>query len=276
MEHNEFEIKSFDGLSLYAQSWHPEEKARAVICLVHGLGEHSGRYVDLADRLTKAGYIILSFDLRGHGRSEGQRGHTPGYEALIKDIDSYLNKSKEKYSQLPIFLFGYSLGGNLVLNYALRRNAEIKGVIVVGPWLRLSFKPSVFKIILGKITNKIWPSFSQLTGLENEVICKDPKICKSRENDSLVHNQISARMFISVNQAGEWAIEHAFEFSLPLLIMQGGDDRLSSVQASREFADKIKTDCTLKIWDGLYHEIHKEPEKEKIFQFLINWIEKQK
>lgn len=275
MKHNEFYFKTFDGVSLYGRCWHPEEKPRAMIFLVHGLGEHSGRYTDLADRLTKARYVIFSFDLRGHGRSEGQRGHIPSYEALMKDIDSSLNKAKQKFPQLPQFLFGYSLGGNLVLNYTLRRETGLKGIIAIGPWLRLAFKPSAFKMVLGRITNKIWPSFSQLTGLKSDIICRDQEACKTRENDSLVHDHISARMFVSVNQAGQWALEHAFKFSLPLLIMQGGEDKLSSVKASREFAYKIKNNCTLKIWDGLYHEIHKEPEKEQVIQFLIDWLDKQ-
>lgn len=275
MKHNDFILKTFDGLALYAQSWHPEEKARAVIGLVHGLGEHSGRYADLADRLTKAGYIIVAFDLRGHGRSEGQRGHTSSYNVLIRDIDSFQRKAREQFSQLPLFLLGHSLGGNLLLNYALRRKVKLKGIIVIGPWLRLVFKPSLFKIILGKLTNTIWPSFSQLTGLESEFICKNQEACEDREDDPLVHDRISARMFISVTQAGEWAIKHSFEFSLPLIIMQGGDDRLSSIEASREFANKVEKDCTLKIWDGLSHEIHHETEKEKVFQYLVNWLEKQ-
>ena len=151
----------------------------------------------------------------------------------------------------------------------------LKGIIVIGPWLRLAFKPSLFKIILGKLTNTIWPSFSQLTGLESKVIYKNQQACKAREDDPLVHDRISARMFVSVTQAGEWALEHAFEFSLPLLIMQGGDDQLSSIEASREFANKVKRDCTLKIWDGLSHEIHHETEKEIVFQYLVNWLEKQ-
>lgn len=275
MKKNDFVLKTFDGLSLYAQSWHPDKKARAVICLVHGLGEHSGRYTDLADRLTKDGYIILAFDLRGHGRSEGQRGHTSSYNALIRDIDSFQRKAREEFSQLPLFLFGYSLGGNLVLNYALRRKVELKGIIVIGPWLRLAFKPPLFKIILGKLTNTIWPSFSQLTCLESEFICKNQEACKARKDDPLVHDRISARMFNSVTQAGEWALEYSFEFSLPLLIMQGGDDRLSSIEASREFANQVKKDCTLKIWYGLSHEVHHENEKEKVFQYLVNWLEKQ-
>jgi len=121
MKHTEFEFKTFDGLSLFGQSWQPEDRTRAVVCLIHGLGEHSGRYVHVADSLSQAGYTLISFDLRGHGKSEGLRGHTPSYEALMQDISFLLEAANKKFPQLPFFLYGYSLGGNLVLNYVLRR-----------------------------------------------------------------------------------------------------------------------------------------------------------
>ena len=274
MKHSEFEFKTFDGLSLFGQSWQPEDRTRAVVCLVHGMGEHSGRYAHVADALTQAGYALFTFDIRGHGKSSGPRGHTPSYEALMKDISSLLEVVNKKFPQLPSFLYGHSLGGNLVLNYVLRRQLHLKGVIATDPWLRLSFEPPRFKIILAQITNYIWPSFSQKNGLDTKVLSRDPEVVHAYENDPMVHDRISARMFISFYQAGQWALEHASEFSLPLLLMQGGADKIISVEAGREFAGKIKENCTLKIWDGLYHEIHNEPEKEEVFKFLIDWLDK--
>ena len=274
MKHSEFEFKTFDGLSLFGQSWQPKDRPRAVVCLVHGLGEHRGRYVHVADSLTQAGYTLISFDLRGHGKSEGPRGHTPSYEALIWDISSLLEIVNKQFPQLPSFLYGHSLGGNLVLNYVLRRQSHFKGVIVTDPWLRLAFEPPRFKIILAQITNYIWPSFSQKSGLNTETISRDPEVVYAYENDPLAHDHVSARMFIGSYQAGQWALEHASEFSLPLLLMHGGDDKIISVKASHEFANMKTENCTFKIWDGLYHEIHNEPEKEEIFKFLIDWLDK--
>lgn len=275
MKHSEFEFKTFDGLSLFGQSWQPEDQPRAVVCLVHGIGEHSGRYVHVADSLTRAGYTLISFDLRGHGKSEGPRGHISSYEAIMQDISSLLEVTNKKFPQLPLFLYGHSLGGNLVLNYVLRRQPHLKGVIATAPWLRLAFEPPASKIALGKMTNYIWPSFSQKSGLDTKALSRDLEVVHSYENDPLVHNRISARMFISAYQAGQWALEHASEFSLPLLLMHGGDDNLISVEASREFANKINENCTLKVWDELYHEIHNEPEKEEVFKFLIGWLDKE-
>jgi len=274
MKHTEFKLNTFDGLSLFGQNWQPENHPKAVICLVHGIGEHSGRYVHVADRLTETGYVIFTFDLRGHGKSEGLRGHTPSYEALMQDISSLLEAANKKFPQLPLFLYGHSLGGNLVLNYVFRRQPHFKGVIATAPWLRLAFEPPASKIALGKMSNCIWPSFSQKSGLDTKALSHDLEAVHSYENDPLVHDRISARMFISAYQAGQWALEHALEFSLPLLLMQGGADKIISVESGREFAGKIKENCTLKIWDGLYHEIHNEPEKEEVFKFLIGWLDK--
>ncbi len=275
MKHTEFKLKTFDGLSLFGQNWQPENHPKAVICLVHGMGEHSERYVHVADRLTKAGYAVFAFDLRGHGKSSGPCGHTPSYEALMQDISSLLEAANKQFPQLSSFLYGHSLGGNLVLNYILRHQPHLKGVIATAPWLRLAFEPPASKITLGKMTNCIRPSFSQKSGLDTKALSHDLEAVHTYENDPLVHDRISARMFISVYQAGQWALEHASEFSLPLLLMQGGDDKIISVEAGREFADKIKENCTLKIWDGLYHEIHNEPEKEEVFKFLIDWLNKE-
>lgn len=275
MKHSEFEFKTFDGLSLFGQSWQPEDRPRAVVCLVHGIGEHSGRYVHVADSLIQSGYALISFDLRGHGKSEGPRGHIPSYEAIMQDISSLLEVSNKKFPQSPFFLYGHSLGGNLVLNYVLRRQSHLKGVIATAPWLRLAFEPPAFKIALGKITNYIWPSFSQKSGLDTKALSRNLKVVHAYENDPLVHDHISARMFIGIYQSGQWALEHASEFSLPLLLMHGGDDKIISVEASREFANKINENCTLKVWDELYHEIHNEPEKEEVFKFLIDWLDKE-
>jgi alpha-beta hydrolase superfamily lysophospholipase len=275
MKHSEFKFKTFDGLQLFGQSWQPDDvQSRAVICLVHGLGEHSGRYNYVADQITQAGYTLLSFDLRGHGQSQGPRGHTPSYEALLNDINFFLNEVDKNFPELPHFLYGHSLGGNLVLNYILRRQSRLKGVIATDPWLRLAFEPPRVKVILAQITNYIWPSFSQKNGLDTKVLSRDPEIVRACENDPLVHDNISARMFISIYQSGRWALEHASEFPLPLLLMHGGDDKITSLEASREFASKVTGKCTFRIWDGLYHEIHSEPEKQAVFAFLISWLNK--
>jgi alpha-beta hydrolase superfamily lysophospholipase len=164
------------------------------------------------------------------------------------------------------------LGGNLVLNYALRRRPRLAGVIATSPLLRLAFQPPAVKVTLGRIMNSLWPAFSQASGLETKALSRDPEVVRVYENDPLVHDHVSARMFMSFYQAGLWALEHAAEFPLPLLIMHGSADRLTSAEASREFADHVPGDCTFKLWDGLYHETHNEPQKQEVFNFLLTWL----
>ena len=272
MQHFEFGWQTEDGLRLYAQGWQPETEPKGVVCLVHGLGEHSGRYRHLAAFLNQADYALLAFDLRGHGKSEGQRGHAPGYEALLDDIAHLLAEAAERYPDRPRFLYGHSLGGNLVINYALRRRPQLAGVIATGPLLRTAFEPPAWKIPLGKIMRGLWPALSMSNEIDRQDLSRDPAVVRAYNDDPLVHDRVTARLGIDMLEAGLWALEHAAELSLPLLLMHGGADRLTSAQASREFAAQAGTRCTLKIWDGFYHEIHNEPEQGEVFEYLLEWL----
>src|SRR5512137_2011524 len=136
MQHIEFTQQALDDVQFYFQGWQPETPPKAVVCLVHGLGEHTGRYAHVAAALNDAGYALLGFDLRGHGKSGGPRGHTPTYDALMDDIGRLLAEAGQRYPGQQQFLYGHSLGGNLVLNYALRRKPGLAGVIATSPALR--------------------------------------------------------------------------------------------------------------------------------------------
>ena len=272
MKYMEFKFKTDDGSILYAREWRPESEVRGVICLIHGLGDHSERYPYLAMALTQEGYTLLSYDQRGHGQSLGQRGDVPSYESLLDDIDSFGRESSRRFPNLPLFLYGHSLGGNLVLNYVLRRKSDFVGVIATSPWLRLAFEPSWLQVKLALVMNKLWPSFSQSNSLVPSALSHDIAVVEAYRVDPLVHNQISARLFMSAYQAGLWAIENAVLFDKPLLLMHGGDDHITSVAATAQFVKQAPQDCTLKIWPGLYHELHNELEKVEIMSYLINWL----
>jgi acylglycerol lipase len=272
VQHFEFGWQTEDGLRLYAQGWQPETEPRGVVCLVHGLGEHSGRYTHLAGFLNQAGYALLAFDLRGHGRSEGQRGHTPSYEVLLDDIAHFLAEAAERYPDHSRFLYGHSLGGGLVIEYALRRRPRLAGVIATGPLLRTAFQPPAWKLTLAKIMCSLWPTLALSNELDRQALSRDPEVVRAYNEDPLVHDRLSARLGMDMLQSGLWALEHAAEFPLPLLLMHGGADRITSPQASREFAAQAGEVCTLKIWDGFYHEIHNEPEQQQVFEYLLEWL----
>lgn len=272
MAHEELSWPAHDGLDLYAQCWTPDAP-RAVVGLIHGLGEHSGRYAHVAAALNRAGYAVLAFDLRGHGRSAGPRGHTPSYEALLADIDRLIEQVGQRFPGLPAFLYGHSLGGNLVLNHALRRRPALAGVVATSPGLRLAFEPPPIKVALARVMNALLPAFVQPNGLEVAALSRDPQVVHDYTHDSLVHDRISARLFVGFFEAGRWALAHAAEMALPLLLVHGDADRICAVEGSREFAAQAPGDCSLQAWAGLYHETHNEPEKEQVLQFAIDWLD---
>jgi alpha-beta hydrolase superfamily lysophospholipase len=267
------DLRSRDDLNLFACHWsvdHPQ----GVICLVHGIGEHSARYAHVAAYLNQAGYNMVGYDLRGHGRSGGQRGHIPAFESFMDDIELMLSHTRQMWAEQPLFLYGHSLGGSQVINYLLRRKPSLAGAVATGPALRIAFEPPAAKVALGRFMNNLLPKFSQATGLEAEAISRDASVVQAYVNDPLVHDRISARFFVDTLDAGYWALAHASELSTPLLLMHGSDDRLTSAKASQEFAARAGSFCNLKIWDGLYHEIHNEPEQGQVFDYLRIWLDK--
>lgn len=272
MKYSEFEFATDEGSVLMAREWLPNSEPRGMVCLVHGLGEHSGRYGHLALALNQAGYALFSYDQRGHGKSMGKRGHTPSYETLLDDINCFSRESIQRFPNLPVFLYGHSLGGNLVLNYVIRRQPKFAGVVVTSPWLRLTVEPSPWLRMLAILLDKLMPSFSLPSGLELNALSHDLSEINAYKSDYLVHNRISVRLFVAVDQAGHWANDNAAQFNLPLLLMHGGGDRITSAKATTLFASHVQKDCTLKIWPDLYHELHHEPEKEEIIFYLINWL----
>ncbi len=272
MSHIEFTKQSPDNLAFYFQGWQPDTQPKAIVCLVHGLGEHTGRYAHVAGALNAAGYAVLGFDLRGHGKSAGPRGHTPTYDVLMDDIGRLLDETAARYPGKPQFLYGHSLGGNLVINYAIRRKPAIAGVVATSPALRVTNPLPAVQVALAKVMNKLQPGLQMANGLALDGLARDPEVVRAYTSDPLVHNKISVRLAMGMLQAGEWALEHAAEFPLPLLLVHGSADKLTSAAASQEFAAKVRGDCTLKVWEGFYHETHNEPEKAEVLGFMVDWL----
>jgi alpha-beta hydrolase superfamily lysophospholipase len=273
MLHVEFEMISTDGLKLHSQGWEPDAEVKAVVCLVHGLGEHSGRYDHMAEAFNRDQYALLAFDLRGHGRSEGRRGHAPSYTLLMSDIEKLLNEAAVRYPDVPCFLYGHSLGGNLAIYYSLTEQPKLAGVIASAPLLRLAYKPSQWKTGILRGLQAMRMNFSMPSGLDDNALSRDQNVVRTYRNDPLTHDLISARLAMDMLRYGQWNLKHAAEFTLPLLLMHGEADRITSAAASVEFAKKVDRSCTLKIWAGFNHELHNEPEKRKVFDYVLEWME---
>jgi alpha-beta hydrolase superfamily lysophospholipase len=242
------------------------------------MGEHYRRYEALARYLNTQGWGILSFDHRGHGRSEGQRGHSPSYEDLMRDLDQALHQTLTLAGgdeKLPLVLMGHSMGGNLVLNYGLRRpHHTLAGVIASAPWLRLVKPPSVLLMGALRLLKPLVPTLSQPTKLEVSALSRDAAVVADYQADTLNHDRITAGFFFEVNQAGNWALSQAEHWKTPLLLYHGTGDRITAAAGTAAFADKVKPALlTYRAWEGWYHELHNEPQKEELWQWLVRWLE---
>jgi acylglycerol lipase len=273
MKHYSFKLRSQDGLQLYAQGWEPGGRVRAVICVLHGLGDHSGRFAHLARFLLPSGFAVMSVDLRGHGNSEGTRGHFPSMELVRQDIDELIAAARERYAGIPGFLYGHSLGGVLTLNYVLQRKPELAGVVVTSPGLKTALENQKGKIALARFLVIFAPAMTLPNGLDTHSLSRDTKVVIDYVQDPLVHDRASLAFANIMLETIKWTYAHADEFKLPLLMMHGTADQLAYYQGSQAFASRVQGDCTLKLWDGLYHEIHNEPEKGDVFAYLLKWLD---
>ena len=274
MKHEELKWKSRDGLELFAQVWEPQVVSpRAVICLVHGVGEHSSRYAHVAEAFGKEGFVLFGFDQRGHGRSGGLRGHITSIEDFLQDIDLLLEQARIRYPGLPIILYGHSLGGILVLHYSLKRKPDIKGVIATSSGLHTAVEEQKLKVVAAKILGSIMPTTQMPSGLDPKALSRDESVVETYINDPLVHDKLSlgfGKVMIGVTA---WTLEHAGEFPLPLLLLHGKNDAIAYPSSSTEFAAALKDRCTLVLWDGAYHELHNEPEKMEVFKTMTMWMD---
>ena len=263
-----------EGTRFYAQGWNPVN-TKAVICLVHGFAEHSGRYAHVAERLGREGYAVLAFDQYGHGHTEGPRGYSPSLDASMDSIKIILDEAHTRFPGVPLFLYGHSMGGNMVTNYVLRRKTKIAGVIATAPWFKLAFDPPAIKLLLARLMKGIYPKYPEKANLDTSAISRDKEEVRKYENDPLVHNTARAGTFFDTYNAGKWALDHASELSIPMLLMHGSGDRLISHAASEQFAKNAPKELiTFISYPGFYHEIHNEPavDREQVFLAMVGWL----
>ena len=260
-----------EGLQIHASHW-PVEQAKAVLTLVHGIGEHIGRYDHVARWYNAQGIAVLGYDHQGFGRSEGLRGHAKSLEVLLDDIGQALDETRKLYPGAQHFLYGHSLGGNLVLNYLLRRKPELAGVIATDPWIRLAFPAPLLKVLAGRLLHRFLPTLRLPNGLAVQFISHDRAVVEAYQNDPLVHDRLSLAAGIQLLDASIWLDQYQGETPLPLLLQHGGADRLTSADASKELSERLSGPVTYQEWPGLYHEIHNEPEKEEVFEFTLAWM----
>ena len=273
MPETEFYIPYREGQSFFACEWSPAGDPKGVIVLIHGLSDHAGRFRHVGSYFASSGYAMILADLPGHGRSFGKRGHLHSFDKVMDDISIFLAEARRRHPTLPLVLYGHSMGGNLVMNYLIRNKPNVAGAIVTSPWLRLNFKLPLYKAILATLVNLVFPSMTQPDGIIPSFLSHDEEVARKYIADPLVHHRISVRTYLEISHAGEYALKHADEVACPLLLMHGTDDHLTSFSASREFSEKVIVEHTFKAWEGLFHELHNEFEKEAVLAFIKNWFD---
>ncbi|MEI7463124.1 MAG: lysophospholipase [Candidatus Taylorbacteria bacterium] len=269
----EFDISIGKGQAFYACEWSPAGVPKAMILLIHGLSDHAGRYHHVGSYFAASGYVMIIADLRGNGKSFGKRGHFILYKRIMDDISMFIKEARIRHPALPLVIYGHSMGGNLVLNYLIRHKPDVTGAIVTSPWLRLTFKPPLYKVIMAKLVNKVFPSITQADGVIPSYLSHDREVTMKYIADPLVHSRISVRTFLEISNAGEYALSNAEKVGCPLLLMHGTEDSLTSFSASLEFSNKMIVSHTFKAWDGLFHELHNETGKEAVLGFIREWTD---
>jgi alpha-beta hydrolase superfamily lysophospholipase len=268
MQHQELELRTGEGTSLYAQTWTPSGPIARAVAIVHGLGEHSGRYKEMAEFFASMGLMVLAYDHRGHGRSGGR---LPSFEVLRSDIDVALEFLRQQGFAKPTVV-GQSMGGGLVLQHALRFPASIASAVAMSPMLRTAFPPPFWKLWLGRVVGNVWPSFTLGTGIDANDLSHDPEAVREYLADPWVHRKISAALGLSMIKAGEWSLEHAGDLRVPLLLMHGTADRITSHRASEAFARGAGSWCRLQLWDDLAHDLHHELQRTDVLRYIVDWI----
>jgi len=274
MNHSENTFSGFKGLKLYYQCWRPEGEPRTTLAIVHGFGEHSGRYGNVVDWFVPKGYAVYAFDLRGHGRSPGPRGYVSRWAVFREDVKAFLELVHEQEPGQAVFLLGHSMGGLIVLEYALHYPEGLTGVIASGPLLaQANMSPSL--VTLSKVLSGVLPWLTLDTKLDATSISRDPAVVEAYVNDPLVHSLGTPRLGTELTRAIEWTQAHAAEMRVPCLIVHGSADRLVPPEGSRIFYESMTlADKERQTYEGYYHEVFNDVGKEQVLAAAEAWIER--
>lgn len=263
------------GNGIHYYRWLPEEEPKAALIVVHGLAEHSGRYGNLVDYFVPRGYAVYALDHVGHGRSSGRRGFVNSFEDFINGLKTFRDMVGRWQSGKPLFMVGHSMGGLIVAEYLIAYSRDVAGAVLSAPAVKIPDDVSSFTITLGRILSRIMPRMGMIK-LDAAAISRDSQVVAEYEHDSLVYRgRVSARLASEILDAMERVSSEAGRITTPILIMQGGDDRLVAPDGATMLHEKAASeDSTLKVYDGLYHEIFNEPERDQVFNDMEEWISK--
>ena len=258
---------------LYYQSWHPDGETKAIVAIIHGLGAHSGIFSNVVKFLSSRNFAVYSCDLRGHGRSAGQRGYINSWNEFREDTTAFLELINSKESQLPLFLLGQSLGGTIALDYALHDPSRLQGLILLSPALKVAISP--IKAMLGRVFSRLIPRFSLDTGFDLAAGSRDPQVVAAYARDSLRHTKGTARLATEFWQTVSWIEANITKLEVPLLILHGRADRVTMAESSRHLFELVTiADKKIIEYPDSYHELHNDLNYQEVLTDIENWLEK--
>ena len=268
-----YDIYSGSATKLFCTSWQPNESPKAIIFIVHGLGEHVRRYHEMAAMFVSNQIAVFSFDHRGHGQSDGKKGHATSVEQLIEDTEYALMKCRSIFLETPIFLFGHSMGGQIVATFLNKvKSKEICGAIISSAWLKLVTSPPKWQIKMINGIKRIFPSLTLSNGLDANHISTMVDEVELYQKDPLVHDRISFALFKALYNNGLNLLTEQKRTKVPVLICHGDADKITSHEAGKIYSEILGEMANFKSWQGSYHEPHHDKDKEQVFRYFSNWI----
>ena len=274
MVSNEGKLLSGDGFNLFWKAWIPDAKPKAVIHIIHGYAEHVDRYKNVVDELVPDSYLVIAKDHRGHGRSDGKRGHVKSFEQYIEDERTFYKEIIEKdYNGIPYLVLGHSMGSIIALNYADRYQDDINGMILSGTGSKPGKAIAKAKVLLSKIGSRLFPGVHVKSVLPPEFISRDPDTVKAYVDDPLTYDVITPRLAEQMYTYLDLGFSKAGNISIPVLIQCGSAD--TSFSGQEELYNAMASnDKTIKIYEGLKHEVYNELEEDRklVLKDLHNWL----
>ncbi len=264
-----------DGDNLAVQDWHlPDEvMPRAMVVLVHGLGEHAGRYDHVARRLNQWGFAVRGYDQYGHGESGGMRGALPSPTRLLDDLADMVDSARNRVGPaVPVILLGHSMGGLVAASFVARGVMKVDGLVLSSP--ALATRTNALQKLLLKVVPRIAPNFTVGNGLKAQYLSHDPAVVEAYRGDPLVHDRISGRLGRFIADEGPQVVAQAPRWKVPTLLLYAGGDRLVDPEGSRAFAAAAPpSQITTRCFDDLWHEIFNERDAEPVFAALRQWLD---
>lgn len=261
-------------LRFFFQKW-IAEKAKAVLILVHGLGEHSGRYENLLKSIADRKISVFAIDHRGHGKSDGKKGHIDSFMDYVYDLKLFLEFIKEENKGLPVIIYGHSMGGVIAAKYAMTYPDDLSMLVLSSPAFAPGFKVPAWKAGVASFFSSRISSLTFPNGISSTDLSHDENVITAYVNDPLVHNKITARWTVEFTRAGQECLNNAGSIKKPILIFHGKEDHIADCKASENFYNSVSSiKKELFIFEGLYHETinEKSPENEKVLSDVTGWI----